>query len=163
WCVEELFKRHTPELSRLRGQVDLLAGGPPCQGFSSAGRRRAVDPRNELVERYLELIDMLRPRIVLVENVLGITYDFKVSGEKGGTPLPNFADRIKTRLGENYHVFCSTLRACEFGVPQYRPRFFLIAVLKSESPGLILFDPFNEVQRLRDEFLAERGFSRRVT
>jgi DNA (cytosine-5)-methyltransferase 1 len=98
-----------------------------------------------------------------VENVLGITYDFKANGEKLRTPLPNFADRIEARLGENYHVFCSTLRACEFGVPQYRPRFFLIAVLKSESPGLLPHDPFNEVQRLRDEFLAERGLSRRVT
>ena len=163
WCIEELLKKHRAELSRLKGRVDLLAGGPPCQGFSSAGRRRAIDPRNELVERYLELVDVLQPRIVLMENVLGITYDFKVNGKKSGAPLPNFADKIKARLGDSYHVFCSTLRAYRFGVPQYRPRFFLIAILKSESPGLPACDPFDQVQRLRDNFLAGQGLSRRVT
>jgi DNA (cytosine-5)-methyltransferase 1 len=163
WCVEELLEGHRTELSRLRGRVDLLAGGPPCQGFSSAGRRRAIDPRNELVERYLQLVDVLQPRIVLMENVLGITYDFKVNGKKSGAPIPNFADKIKARLGENYHVFCSTLRACRFGIPQYRPRFFLITILKSESPGLSPDDPFDGVQQLRNDFLAERGLSRRIT
>jgi DNA (cytosine-5)-methyltransferase 1 len=163
WSAEELLKQHRSELARLRGRVDLLAGGPPCQGFSSAGRRRAIDPRNQLVERYLELVDMLRPKIVLMENVLGITYDFKVNGKKPGTPLPNFADTLKARLGRNYHVFSSTLRACHFGIPQYRPRFFLIAILKSESPRVAPANPFEQVQRLRDDFLAERGLSRRVT
>jgi DNA (cytosine-5)-methyltransferase 1 len=163
WCVEEVLKRHRPELSRLKGRVDLLAGGPPCQGFSSAGRRRAIDPRNELVERYLELVDVLQPKIVLIENVLGITYDFKANGKKPGTPLPNFADKLKARLGLNYHVFCSTLWAYQFGIPQYRPRFFLIAILKSESPRVAPANPFEEGQRVRDDFLAGRGLSRRVS
>jgi DNA (cytosine-5)-methyltransferase 1 len=163
WCVEELLKRHRPELSRLQGRVVLLAGGPPCQGFSSAGRRQAIDPRNELVERYLELVDVLQPKIVLMENVLGITYDFKVNGKKLGTPLPNFAGKLKARLGERYHVFCSTLWAYQFGIPQYRPRFFLIAILKSESPRLAPANPFDEVRRARDDFLAGRGLSRRVS
>src|SRR5258708_29034612 len=79
WCIEDFLKQHRSSLARLRGRVELLAGGPPCQGFSSAGRRRAVDPRNELVERYLELIELVQPKIVLMENVLGITYDFKVN------------------------------------------------------------------------------------
>lgn len=163
WCVEALLKEHRSELSSLKGRVDLLAGGPPCQGFSSAGRRRAIDPRNEMVERYLELINVLQPKIVLMENVLGITYDFKVNGKKPGTPLPNFADKLKARLGESYHVFCSTVWAYQFGIPQYRPRFFLIGVLKSESPGIAPDNPFAHFHRLRDRFLAERGLSRRVS
>ena len=104
--------------------------------FKCRSEAGGVDSRNELVERYPELVDVIRPRIVLMENVLGITYDFKVNGEKSGKPAPNFADKLKLRLGENYNVVCSTLRACEFGVPQSRPRFFLLAVLKTEARAL---------------------------
>ena len=77
WSVEDLLKQHGSNLEKLRGRVTLLAGGPPCQGFSSAGRRRVADPRNKLVDKYLDLVRTLEPKIVLMENVLGITYDFK--------------------------------------------------------------------------------------
>jgi DNA (cytosine-5)-methyltransferase 1 len=113
WCIEDFLRRHRTRLARLRGQVQLLAGGPPCQGFSSAGRRNSVDPRNRLVERYLELVELIQPKIVLMENVLGITYDFKVSGKKGGAPVPNIANRIKARLGKEYHVFSAVLRTSQ--------------------------------------------------
>jgi DNA (cytosine-5)-methyltransferase 1 len=162
-CVEELLKKHSSDLSRLRGHVDLLAGGPPCQGFSSAGRRRAVDPRNDLVERYLELVDVLQPRIVLMENVLGITHDFKANGKKTRKPTQNFAKKLKSRLGENYFVFCSTLRASGFGIPQSRPRFFLIAILKTEPDALLAQTCFQRLRKMRTDFLAERGISTRVT
>jgi DNA (cytosine-5)-methyltransferase 1 len=163
WCVEELLKEHQFELSRLRGRLDLLAGGPPCQGFSSAGRRRAVDPRNELVERYLELVDVIQPKIVLMENVLGITCDFKANGKKTGDPVPNFANKLKLRLGEKYYVSFSTLRASGFGVPQSRPRFFLVAILKSEPNALLARLFFERLRKERRDFLAERGISTRVT
>jgi DNA (cytosine-5)-methyltransferase 1 len=163
WCVEELLKQHMPELLKLRGRVTLLAGGPPCQGFSSAGRRRAVDPRNELVERYLKLVDVIQPKIVLMENVLGITYDFKATGKKAKEPAINFANKLKLRLGKYYHVFCSTLRASSFGIPQARPRFFLIAILKSDLNALLARTCFQELWAMRADFLAERGIPRRVT
>ena len=57
WTIEDLMESHGRQLRSLRGQVDLLAGGPPCQGFSSAGRRRLRDPRNKLVRRYLDFVE----------------------------------------------------------------------------------------------------------
>ncbi|WP_441253489.1 DNA cytosine methyltransferase [Bradyrhizobium sp. 613_E4_N2_2] len=162
WTVEQLLEQHPTRLLQLRGKIDLLAGGPPCQGFSSAGRRRAVDPRNGLVERYLELIDIIRPKFVLMENVLGFTYDFKANG-KNGKPVSNFAGRLKERLSQNYEVVSSTLRASEFGVPQQRPRFFLVAVLKSDSSSEKLETFFDDLRTAAPEFLAARGIPRKVT
>jgi DNA (cytosine-5)-methyltransferase 1 len=163
WSVEELLKRHLPELGTLRGKIDLITGGPPCQGFSSAGRRRAIDPRNVLVEYYLELVQIIQPKIVLMENVLGITYDFKANGTERGKPVLNFASKMKQRLSKNYEVACSTIRASSFGVPQVRPRFFLIAVLKSEPGAAALAKNFfPQVEGAAAEFLAERTIPRRV-
>ena len=163
WCIEDFLKQHRANIAQLRGSVDLLAGGPPCQGFSSAGRRRAMDPRNALVEWYLELVEMIQPKIVLIENVLGITYDFKVNGKNTGKTVPNVANKIKSKLGKNYHVFCSILRASQFGVPQSRRRYFLIAILKSGLDALPNETPFEQMKKVRSEFLGERGIPRCVT
>lgn len=163
WSIEDFLEGHKASIAQLRGRVDLLVGGPPCQGFSSAGRRRAVDPRNKLVERYLELVEAIEPKIVLMENVLGITYDFKANGNEAGGPIPNLAQKIIARLSENYHVFSSKLRALDYGVPQARPRFFLVAISKSERHLLSGHGPFEKLEELRPKFLAKRGLPTRVT
>lgn len=163
WCIEDFLRQHKANIAQLHGRVDLLAGGPPCQGFSSAGRRRAIDPRNELVERYLELVETIKPKIVLIENVTGINYDFKVNVKKTGRPNPNFANKLKSRLSKDYHVYCATLRASHFGVPQSRPRFFLVATSISEFDALADLAPFEQLRKLRSDFLADRGVPRRVT
>jgi DNA (cytosine-5)-methyltransferase 1 len=161
WCIEELLAQHTAELCKLRGQIDLLAGGPPCQGFSSAGRRRATDPRNELVERYLQLIDLVEPKIVLLENVLGITYDFKV--HKGGEEALNFASRLKRKLAKKYRVYSAVIRASRFGIPQSRPRYILVGLLKTEPAALMTGTPFQRLRKLRESFLTKKGIPRRVS
>lgn len=122
--VEGVIAKHREQLVELRGKVDLLAGGPPCQGFSSAGRRRADDPRNVMVDRYLELVEILQPKIILLENVRGFTLDFKVRA--GGTTRENAAAQLTRRLSEDYVIEAQILRACDFGVPQNRPRFILV-------------------------------------
>lgn len=122
-----------------------------------------MDPRNALVEWYLELVEMIQPKIVLLENVLGITYDFKVNGNNTGEPIPNIANKIKSQLSKNYHVFCSILRASQFGVPQSRSRYFLIAILKSGLDAPPNETPFEQMKKVRSEFLGERGIPRRVT
>jgi DNA (cytosine-5)-methyltransferase 1 len=160
WNIEELMGQHSERLAALRGRVDLLAGGPPCQGFSSAGRRRHGDPRNKLVERYLEFVELVLPKMILVENVRGITYDF-VGDDQTRT---NFAGELMSQLGKHYHVFSDTIRCSLFGVPQQRPRFFLVGFLKSQfrrPPRRE--DPFAELRASKVRFLAERGMRSRVT
>ncbi len=75
--VAEILEVHKTDLKAMSGKVDMLVGGPPCQGFSSAGKRNPADPRNRLVEHYLEFVRILRPKVVLIENVRGIAADFK--------------------------------------------------------------------------------------
>lgn len=162
WTIESLMEAHGDALACLAGRVDLLAGGPPCQGFSCAGRRRQEDPRNKLVERYLEFVDVVQPRMVLIENVRGITYDFVVgAGEK---TRRNFAGELIARLGEHYHVYTDTVRCSEYGVPQQRPRFFLVGMLKSQFQLLARGDdPFARLLASRAPFLKARGLRARVT
>jgi len=75
--IESLLSSHKGNLFSLRGQVSLLAGGPPCQGFSTVGKRVAHDPRNQVFRHYMKLVTILEPDAVLMENVRGILYRFK--------------------------------------------------------------------------------------
>lgn len=61
-------------------EVDLIVGGPPCQGFSTAGKRDPNDPRNQLAFAYLEVVRRVQPKYILMENVRGITHSFSKSG-----------------------------------------------------------------------------------
>ena len=162
WSIEELMEQHADQLLALRGQIDLLAGGPPCQGFSSAGRRRTDDPRNALFERYLDFVELVRPRLVLIENVRGITYDFDSGTDLAGKR--NFATELVARLGDAYHVYTDTIRCSSFGVPQQRPRFFLVGMLKSEFDRLPTEDdPFVRLNAAKLAFLGKRSLSATVT
>ncbi len=125
--IEALIADHREHLLELRGKVTLMAGGPPCQGFSSAGRRFADDPRNAMIERYLELVEILQPKMLLLENVRGFTIDFKARSGSGGQARENAAAQLARRLAPDYEVESTILRASDFGVPQNRPRFILIA------------------------------------
>ena len=100
--VADLIKTQRFQLAKYADTVDLLVGGPPCQGFSSAGKRNPNDPRNRLVEEYFTFVDLLKPRVVLIENVRGITTDFKgslLNGEK-----LNYARWIVNTLSKDYVV-----------------------------------------------------------
>jgi DNA (cytosine-5)-methyltransferase 1 len=161
WTIEALETTHRKKLLELRGTIDLLAGGPPCQGFSSAGRRRSSDPRNELVDRYLEFVELVLPRIVLIENVRGMALDF-IASDKGSRR--NFAHELIARLSKRYHVYAETLRCSMFGVPQQRPRYFIVGMLKTEFPAMILADdPFQRLHHAKAAFLEERDLKARVT
>lgn len=155
WTIEDLMDQHREQLAALRGRVDLLAGGPPCQGFSSAGRRRIGDPRNQLFERYLDFVELVLPRMVLIENVRGITYDFD-AGE--GEARRNFANELVGRLAVHYHVYADTIRCLDYGVPQKRPRFFLVGILKSAMPRRLAKGerPFTRLLAQRASFLARK-------
>ena len=93
----------------------LLAGCPPCQGFSSLGKRDANDEKNELVYEYIRIINELEPSFILMENVPGMST---------GVGKEIFKNVVK-ELEENYHVEYATLNAAYFGVPQIRKRLVL--------------------------------------
>src|SRR3546814_7089222 len=69
WGIDDLLAEHKGDLEKLRGQVDILAGGPPCQGFSFAGRRVEDDPRNQLFNKYVEVVAAIQPSALILENV----------------------------------------------------------------------------------------------
>lgn len=99
--------------------IDLIAGGPPCQGFSMAnGRTRTKDnPKNQLVHHFVRFVREIQPPIFLMENVLGFTWI-----DKG-----NFLRQLKEYfVAMGYAIKVVTLNAADFGVPQRRIRVFLI-------------------------------------
>lgn len=106
-------------LSLRAGELDLLAGCPPCQGFSSMrtlnGKRNLNDPRNELVFEFLRFIKELEPKAIMMENVPGLAANYR---------LTVFCEEIK-KLGYSY--VCDVLNAANFGVPQRRYRMVLLA------------------------------------
>lgn len=124
--INELLISHEKELKELSGKVMLVAGGPPCQGFSTAGRRNEDDARNALVDSYLHFIDLVQPNSLLFENVKGFTQAFKNSnGEESGK---RYSDYILTQLcNRGYMVDAKMLDFSKFGVPQRRVRFILFA------------------------------------
>ena len=103
---------------------DLVAGGPPCQPWSSAGLQKGFsDPRGQLVEHFVRLIADLRPRYVLMENVRGLVTAVGPSGRPGEA-----LRLIQARLEEvGYASTVSLLNSADFGAPQRRVRLFLVA------------------------------------
>lgn len=121
--VREEFIEET--LRRLAGQeLDVLIGGPPCQGFSTAGWRRSNDPRNRLWQSYMDVLAALRPRWLVLENVPGMrTMKAEGKGEKRVLEI-----MIEEFRGLGYDLAVAVLNAAEFGVPQRRRRLFIVGV-----------------------------------
>jgi len=119
--VDSLLNR--PDILRkLRNlEVDLVAGGPPCQGFSLAGRRNHDDPRNRLAWEFLDFVKLVQPKFVLIENVVGMDTKFR-----NGAQTSPFKD-LKSALRElGYEPHGLLLNAVHFGAPQSRPRMMII-------------------------------------
>lgn len=101
------------------GEVDVLVGGPPCQGFSLIGLRKKDDPRNDLVFQFIRMLEEIRPRTFLMENVPGM-----LSVEKG-----LFVNELVKRFEEVGYIVkqpIKVLHADEYGVPQKRSRVIII-------------------------------------
>jgi DNA (cytosine-5)-methyltransferase 1 len=101
------------------GQLDVLDGSPPCQGFSTAGKREMDDPRNSLFREYVRLLRGLHPRAFIMENVSGLV--------KGKMKLI-FAEIMRELKASGYKVKCRLLNAMYYNVPQSRQRLIWIGV-----------------------------------
>ena len=121
-----------------RGQLDLICGGPPCQGFSGLGIRRSYSvekkqlPSNYLYQDMAFLVNKIRPKIFLFENVRGLLSSrWTDKGEKGEI----FRDVLKTfRDIGAYHIRYKLVHAKDYGVPQNRPRILIVGLRKDIFP-----------------------------
>jgi DNA (cytosine-5)-methyltransferase 1 len=154
WDILELLEKHSLELSNLKGNVDLVVGGPPCQGFSMAGKRRNDDVRNQLMHSYIEIVRLVRPKFLFFENVQGFTVDFK-----GEDTLKNYSNILLDELKNmGYKVECQIIMMSEFGVPQNRKRFILFA-----SKDKLRKSFFDILTYNRDNFLKDRRLKLPIT
>ena len=96
--------------------LDLVCGGPPCQGFSMANRQRVIDdPRNYLYKEYLLFLKHTKPKFFIIENVKGML-----------NKIDEILDDIKVYLGAQYNVFYKLFNVKNYGVPQSRERLIII-------------------------------------
>lgn len=136
-CCETLKHNHpnvhvvcgsmdTIDYSPYTNKVDLLTGGMPCQSFSHAGLRKGLnDPRGDLMLKFVDILNIVLPKLFLIENVKGL-----LTHDKGNT-----MKQIINTLNTNnlYNISYKCLDASKYNVPQKRERIFIVGVLKSIS------------------------------
>lgn len=173
-----LIRRSISELEIFRGQptpeIDAIFGGPPCQGFSRAGRRDPNDPRNMLFREYLRVIREINPRYVVLENVSGFMdtkfYGFIGVTGKGyeeGSLVPDILQNEFALLG--YRTLePKLLNAAHYGVPQRRNRIIVIAYREdvrmpeypipthTDESALTITDAIADL--IRDEYVRNQVF-----
>ncbi len=150
--IKSLLITHRANLIALRGKVDLVAGGPPCQGFSLAGRRAEKDHRNNLVHSYLEFIELVQPQAILFENVKGFSVGFK-TGDIRGTPVSQTVLKKLHALGYEDAV-PHVLDFSEFGVPQQRKRFIIVGTRNGTADKF-----FKNIKAAASDFLGKKELS----
>ena len=101
------------------GSIDVIVGGPPCQGFSLFGKRDEQDPRNDLFVPYLRVIKAIRPKYFVMENVPGLALMY------GGKTVIRIREEVE-KLGDYGLVGPITVNSADFGVPQLRERILFI-------------------------------------
>lgn len=115
----DIAKLDTARLELAPGELDVLDGSPPCQGFSVSGKRDLNDPRNQLFREFTRLLDDWRPKVFVMENVAAMA--------QGGT-RPLFLEILKTLRKAGYRVSARVVDASLLGVPQKRKRMIFIGV-----------------------------------
>lgn len=147
--VSELSK---PEMLRAFlgssiSEIDVVCGGPPCQGFSLAGQRNPLDKRNQLVQSYIKILSQVKPKYFVMENVLGILsakfVDYQ--GIKLSYINKSVIDVLKSEFNEIGYpdVQIKLLDASDYGVPQRRQRVIFLGTRADVRNKLVHPTPFN--------------------
>lgn len=159
--INEVIKEHSEQLKSLRGQVDMVAGGPPCQGFSTAGRRNEKDNRNKLIISYIKFIRLVQPKVIFFENVKGFTQQFDRNKIRGRVYSEYVQKELRKSSAVNdfigYDVFGKLVNFSEFGVPQKRTRFILVGIRKDVSKKQNPKSFFDLIEQNREAFLVNKG------
>ncbi|TFB84294.1 DNA cytosine methyltransferase [Cryobacterium algoricola] len=132
--VESLLDDAATMSRMAHAQLDLVAGGPPCQGFSLAGRRRSSDPRNQLAWQFLRFVDATNPRFVIIENVVGMHRKFHATSSQ--SPFDSLRKALAEQGTKGYRVQGVLVNAKHYGAPQSRPRMMLIGVREDVAQEL---------------------------
>lgn len=160
--INEVLKNYEDNLKALRGTISVVVGGPPCQGFSMAGRRNETDERNDLVNSYIKFVDCVQPDLIFFENVKGFTMEFKKNKEKGVAYSALVTQKLKD-LG--YFVKGKLVDFGEYGVPQKRTRFILVGMknnLENASQEKIE-SFFTQLEENSFSFLKNKGLTKTTT
>lgn len=151
WDINTLLKDHFDQITQLRGQIDLVVGGPPCQGFSVAGQRRFTDSRNRLIHSYLKFVELVQPRVIFFENVRGFTLKFSNSTKHSKVSYSEIVIKKLNELGYT-DARGEMVNFVEYGVPQRRQRFLVIATREN-----LANDIFSNLEGNRVKILAAKG------
>lgn len=125
--AEDLLEK----INMSEGDIDVIIGGPPCQGFSVSGKRMIDDPRNTLYKSFVSLVDEIKPKVFVMENVPGLIRLF--GGKVKEEVLADFSE-----LG--YRVKVKQLSSDDYGVPQQRKRVFFVGLNNEKVPQNIEFE-----------------------
>lgn len=156
--IDKAIELYRENLNALQGTVDLVAGGPPCQGFSMAGRRNENDQRNNLIQSYIDFINIVKPKILFFENVKGFTMEFKKNKDKG-KEYSSFVEKELDNAG--YYVKGKLVNFGEYGVPQKRTRFILVGIRKdiANASNEMAETFFSEIEENKYSFLSEKNLT----
>jgi DNA (cytosine-5)-methyltransferase 1 len=159
--INEVLKNYSNNLKELRGKVDMVAGGPPCQGFSTAGRRVESDTRNKLILSYIKFIRLVQPKVIFFENVKGFTQQFDKNKIKGRVYSEFVQKELKKSSKKEdfigYDVYGQLIDFSEFGVPQKRTRFILVGIRKDVATDNSPKEFFNQINSHKEQFLVNKG------
>lgn len=159
--INDIIKNYSKELITLRGKIDMVAGGPPCQGFSTAGKRIENDSRNKLINSYIKFIRRVQPKVIFFENVKGFTQKFDKNKVQGKV----YSEYVKSALeytskeGDyfGYKVEGQLVDFSEYGIPQKRTRFILVGIRKDIAKKIKPESFFKSLRNEREKFLLKKG------
>lgn len=153
--IADVLTNYRHELAKLEGSIDLVAGGPPCQGFSLAGRREERDERNSLVDSYIKFVSLVKPHAVLFENVKGFTIGFRNEDSKSEA----YSNRVSRELHDlGYKMKDDIVNSSNFGIPQARKRYILVGMLSGNPDEF-----FGKLADTSRGFLNGKGLGTKVT
>ena len=135
--------KQAEQSEKLLGRIDLVAGGPPCQGFSTAGMKNANDPRNTLIWDFIRVVKGFQPEFFIMENVTGLAtlHDGKI-----------FDAVMNEYVNLRYSISHAIIYAADFGVPQMRKRLIIMGSRTGRAP--IIPDPTHREPGAQDLFSA---------
>lgn len=156
--INEVLFHYKDRLTKLKGKVTMIAGGPPCQGFSMAGRRNEHDNRNKLIDSYIDFVKLVEPKIIFFENVKGFTMEFKKNKEKGVA----YSTLVTQKLDEaGYYVKGQLVNFGDYGIPQKRTRFILVGIKKDlkKASQKKVETFFSKLEANKYDFLKAKGLT----